>query len=262
MTESITQETRSLVEGDHLVSVLEALGTHDLAGAILGWLNESAQVDEFFAFERPTDFDAHPSSVLALGAHPQIAERVEAYCSHFHRFDPINHLLTAQDPDAQAIRISPGQISDRNYRLVCYERPHFVEKVSLWCNEGSHWVVASFFRTADAGVFTDANLDAISRCGRLVFPIIRKHRLLQSIGATGTSTEVLIKRLQRRLEALPVKLTSRQLDVCARTAVGMTAYGIALDLGIKTSSVVTYRRRAYDRLGIATGHELSRLLLI
>jgi DNA-binding CsgD family transcriptional regulator len=36
----------------------------------------------------------------------------------------------------------------------------------------------------------------------------------------------------------------------------MTAEATALDLGISPASVLTYRRRAYQRLGISSIHQL------
>jgi DNA-binding CsgD family transcriptional regulator len=43
---------------------------------------------------------------------------------------------------------------------------------------------------------------------------------------------------------------------------GYTSVGIGLDLNIAQSSVVTYRRRAYEKLDISTQNELFTLCLI
>lgn len=51
-------------------------------------------------------------------------------------------------------------------------------------------------------------------------------------------------------------LSRREAEVCARVLYGMTSYGIALDLGIGKESVMTYRKRAYARLGIGSQREL------
>lgn len=69
-----------------------------------------------------------------------------------------------------------------------------------------------------------------------------------------------LKYYRHRLVALDCRLTVRELDVCARSLLGMTAEGTALELGIKQSSVVTYRKRAYARLGISSQSELFRLI--
>ena len=51
-------------------------------------------------------------------------------------------------------------------------------------------------------------------------------------------------------------LSRREAEVCSRILYGMSSYGIAVDLGIGKESVMTYRKRAYQRLGIATQREL------
>ena len=57
------------------------------------------------------------------------------------------------------------------------------------------------------------------------------------------------------------RLTTRESEICERILIGYTSTGISLDLGIATSSVNTYRRRAYEKLGIATQNELFSLCL-
>lgn len=51
-------------------------------------------------------------------------------------------------------------------------------------------------------------------------------------------------------------LTRRESQVCARILFGLFTNGIALDLGIGKESVMTYRKRAYQRLNIGSQHEL------
>lgn len=80
-------------------------------------------------------------------------------------------------------------------------------------------------------------------------------------GLEGVPTpDLALQMFRQRLAALQCGLTGRELDVCARTLIGLTAEGIALDLNIKKSSVSTYRKRAYARLGISSHSQLYRLL--
>jgi DNA-binding CsgD family transcriptional regulator len=82
----------------------------------------------------------------------------------------------------------------------------------------------------------------------------------QSGRASGRPQDETLWHYRRLLIALDRGLTPREIDVCARALLGMTAEGTALDLDIKKSSVVTYRKRSYERLGISSQHELFRLL--
>lgn len=65
---------------------------------------------------------------------------------------------------------------------------------------------------------------------------------------------------QRRLYLLEVGLTERERKVCALALAGVSIEGSAYELGIKKSSVITYRKRAYARLGISSLNELFLVL--
>lgn len=62
--------------------------------------------------------------------------------------------------------------------------------------------------------------------------------------------------VETRLQHLFPRLTRREQQVCARATVGMSVEATALDLGIAKTSVMTYRKRSYQRLGITSVHEL------
>lgn len=62
--------------------------------------------------------------------------------------------------------------------------------------------------------------------------------------------------IDRHIAGAPEQLSPREAQVCARILYGQTTTGIALDLGIGAESVMTYRKRAYRRLEIASHREL------
>jgi DNA-binding CsgD family transcriptional regulator len=51
----------------------------------------------------------------------------------------------------------------------------------------------------------------------------------------------------------------REAECAAGVIAGLTAEKIALMLGIKATSVITHRKRAYDRLGVSGQRELIAL---
>jgi DNA-binding CsgD family transcriptional regulator len=56
-------------------------------------------------------------------------------------------------------------------------------------------------------------------------------------------------------------LTGRETEVCLRILSGFSSEAIAADLGISLHSALTYRKRAYDRLGISSQNELFGIVL-
>ena len=67
--------------------------------------------------------------------------------------------------------------------------------------------------------------------------------------------------LDARLRALCPALTAREAAVCRALLRGRSSPEIARSLGLRTSSVQTYRKRAYAKLGVATLPELFQRLL-
>lgn len=67
--------------------------------------------------------------------------------------------------------------------------------------------------------------------------------------------------LSSRFAAIPSSLSKRECEVCARIVYGMSMKEIARDLGISSETGVTYRKRAFLRLGVANRAELLRRLL-
>ena len=83
---------------------------------------------------------------------------------------------------------------------------------------------------------------------------------LSNAPTAGTPRSVVHTVISKKIAPFD-RLTERERDVCERILLGYTSIGIGLDLNIAPSSVVTYRRRAYEKLGIATQNELFALCL-
>jgi DNA-binding CsgD family transcriptional regulator len=62
-----------------------------------------------------------------------------------------------------------------------------------------------------------------------------------------------------RLRVIRHELTRREVEVAARMLAGQSLREIAESLGVAHSSAVTYRERAYRRLGVQNLKELRTL---
>jgi DNA-binding NarL/FixJ family response regulator len=61
---------------------------------------------------------------------------------------------------------------------------------------------------------------------------------------------------ERLVTLLDARLTVREAMVLSRILKGLQTEGIALDLNVKPASVVTFKQRAFGKLGITTQAEL------
>jgi DNA-binding CsgD family transcriptional regulator len=86
--------------------------------------------------------------------------------------------------------------------------------------------------------------------------VVSKHVSLVENANNFSLALTSLKEIEATLEASNVKLPRREAEVCARILYGISSAGIALDLEIGEETVATYRKRTYQRLGIATQREL------
>jgi DNA-binding CsgD family transcriptional regulator len=104
--------------------------------------------------------------------------------------------------------------------------------------------------------FTREELSRLHGQTATLASIAAKHiELTQRESKSGTPISSLVE-IESGISESGEALSKREAEVCARILYGMSAAGIALDLGVGIESVTTYRKRAYHRLGIATQREL------
>jgi DNA-binding CsgD family transcriptional regulator len=65
-----------------------------------------------------------------------------------------------------------------------------------------------------------------------------------------------LEAIERCVATAPSALPRREAQVCSRILYGISSLGISLELGVSEETVMTYRKRVYHRLGIATQREL------
>ena len=127
------------------------------------------------------------------------------------------------------------------------------------CGQGDDIESFNFYRTKEEGPFGVADYNVAIESAALILPFIRCHRAI--IASPAANRSETLTRFSSRLMRLPNRLTQREIEVCARALIGMSVEATALDLGIRNTSITTYRQRAYHKLGISSQNELFALVL-
>ncbi len=185
---------------------------------------------------------------------PRIAERLahDYVDADWFRRDPNLPLVLATGPEVRTVNLAMifGRYS-REYRRRFFDASHIVDKVAISARiEDDRWLYANFHRLAESGPFGHAERHVLAQHGPLLAAALtRHHQLIRSAKSLDTSAS--------HFKAL----TPRERDVCAAILRGLTLRGVAASLGVSFNTVLTLRRRAYARLGIATERELVRLSL-
>jgi DNA-binding CsgD family transcriptional regulator len=109
------------------------------------------------------------------------------------------------------------------------------------------------FLRAGGRVFVSVQRWLLKLVGEVLAAAVRKH--FSYTHAIKGQHSFLIGRVLSEGPAF-VKLTSRERLVCLGILTGHTSESIALNLSISVNSVLTYRKRLYEKLGISSQNEL------
>jgi len=188
---------------------------------------------------------------------PHIADLLPAYSLTYKRLDPIGDLYqaAARPGDIAVQRVHPGDIGSAEFRRRFFDEPGIVERISLVQRGANGWRGLNVARHRSDGVFSDRELDALAGLARLALPMLPLARPSGAIGTMVTSAQ-----LEERFAHRWPTLTPRERQVCARAAIGLSVEATAIELGIAKTSVVTFRQRAYRRLGVTSPFELCGLV--
>lgn len=244
---------------DGLSEIIKAVGTEMFAASIAHLMFNCFKVAEFFVFQRTAASDT-PVMLLSDSLDDRSGNRARSYCGGFFRLDPIYSVLNDANPDGTyAIRIRADEIHNTAFRNTCYTQPGIAEKLTLASKLQDHIIAISVFGHEVDGGLDAAQVSELNQLGHLLLPILNLHFRL--IASTDREKRISSRDMEVCVARAFPELTQREIAVCARTILGVTAEGIALDLGIKQTSVLTYRRRAYTRLNINSINQLSTILI-
>ena len=188
---------------------------------------------------------------LALAKHT-----AKKYIAEYWKYDPANRLAGNARAAELSARFGPREINEKAYRRDCYNNHDLVDRFSILRKRNQTTMRLNLYRSKSHGRFSDAQINTIVEVSNVLFALVTKHQDLSQHEEPPAETA------RRRLLLAEPALSPRELDVCVGIVCGQTSEAIALSLCLSLNTVLTYRKRAYSRLGISTQNELMRLLMI
>lgn len=235
--------------------LLAAVGTEEFGPtvreAVLGATSGAHRLYLFEASGR------EESSLQYCHGEAGLADLLPVYTSTYHRIDPVCDAYRAAPRlgDAAILRLRPADIASRGFRRRFFDDADIVERVSILQRGAEGWRVLNVARHRSDGCFSDRELEALLGIAGVTLPMLPLNR-----ARVAPRPSLTIGQLERRFALHFGALTARERQVCARAAIGMTVEATAIDLGIAKASVLTYRKRAYQRLRVSSPYELCSLV--
>ena len=243
----------------NIARLIEVVGTPKFETEMFHAAHAATNCEHVTAFA--TCKNSAPRILLAAntGTRPIAKSVGEKYLARFWKLDPANHARAFDKRPASytTLRILPRDIDDSSYRHECYTSTRLQDRFSVMQSRSGEVYRINFYRGVRSGRFAESDFDRIVNSADLFMSLLVKHDAINGPGAKGIGPDLFVNRLRLLEPAMP----SRRTEVCAAIMLGMTSEAIALKLGISVNTVLTYRKRAYSRIGISCQNELLRLIL-
>jgi DNA-binding CsgD family transcriptional regulator len=188
---------------------------------------------------------------------PGLVDLFPAYRKSYLRLDPVSEAYRAAPHVDNVVmqRVRPSHIDSAGFRRQVFEDAGIVERISVIQRGADSWRVMSVARHASHGCFSDIEIGSLIGMAGLVLPMLPMNR-----NPRREFRRLTLCQMEQRFATRFSELPPREREVCARAAAGMGVDATARDLGIAPSSVLTYRRRAYQRLEVKSPIELCALV--
>jgi DNA-binding CsgD family transcriptional regulator len=248
--------------------LLEAPHNAEPAAKMLDFLNAMVPVDYLSLVEYVSQGGVAAPALVEGHAGDRQRSQVTADCfalyrKHFWREDQgtqiaqhLNRSQAASTP-VTALHFSAGDILVDSWRTSIYDRANLADRLSFFYSPvpGSAFAI-NLYRDNAQGPFQPSEIQRLLG----VAPLLKQtHRGALRSGPAEAQGQPLASRIAAAESALRRKLpelSPRELAVCARIACGISADGIAADLDVAPSTVITLRKRAYTKFagrGIMAG---------
>ena len=240
--------------GDVTPAVL-AIGRPDFPKILIDTLRGQAGVGHCMVFALTRAGAA--SCLLDAGNIPTGSDLGAAYAGQFHESDPNRDALFEGEGSAPIMlpSFAPRMYGAR-YRKIFFNDSDIVDKcaTAIWVDDTCFYV--NFYRITSQGRFGDAERARLQAIAPAIGASVARH--FQRV-ATATPDQSLAGLFATR--APLSALTPREQEVCRRILLGFSSEAISQSLGISLHSTLTYRKRAYERLGISAQNELFAIVL-
>ncbi len=224
---------------DYVAQCIEQLGSRAFFEPFFDMVHSVFGVDQFMVFFMgPTE---RMECLLSRDfADDALAERLgRAYTKGGYVADPNRasiEQLTPGETQAVHLRELAGKMAD-DYRERFFEQPGLTDKVSILTADEIGKYYINLYRSQGRCSFIDENLFTSSAQVHLIAALITQHyRLNQSLSSEG-----------------PLAILSdRERQICQGILRGKKMEAISAETGVATSSAITYKKRAYAKLGITS----------
>lgn len=262
---SVPTDSDIAINSAAVCRLLNSIGSADhtsLANAILDLLNQHIEVADCTILAFEAERNPRIISVASLTDDRKIFQCASNYARQLFQHDRIQlhlrSLLPQLEIDGIAVhRQTLAQIIDVELRRLYNNTLGVVDSMAITIKTGHQkWITTHLCRHRTQGAFEQDEIDTILQLASLIATSAARHCRFEADGEGDFHASV-----SDGIDELCSRLTKRERQVILRIIDGVTVEQIARDLCLKPTTVITYRSRAYEKLGISSRRELFSAVL-
>lgn len=226
-----------------LSAVIEEIGRDGFAGRLLDLLDYNIGADHCAIFQLK-DYEL---TEVAFACNDDAAAVPK---SDLTPYDVKRQLSQTRLPSA---RVEMCSIAGANEPLL--NGSHKRQRIMICAQKPQAAYCLRILRLPHRERISDGQMDHLRELADLLISLVVQHVELLVRKPNLTPALTSLGEIQECITSA-TDLSRREGEVCARILYGYSSCGIALDLGIGKETVMTYRKRSYQRLGIGSQREL------
>lgn len=226
-----------------MAATIEAIGYERFYPRFFSLMSKIARIDQYMVFEFCDSWDSPRCRLAHNIQRPELGLQLASlYMEGNYLNDPLLAKLAAEaaeHPTQPACELLLRKTLSPVYRRRFYNVPDIQEKFAIAANdeESGRLYYINFYRSAETG-FNVQEITFLEQSSALISSLLLRHFREERQG----------RGVQKHL--LAAGLSEREAQICELIVAGHTAKTIARKLNLAESSIVTYRKRAYQKLGV------------
>ena len=240
-----------------LSSLIESIGRPNFTDRFFALIHAICECQHVSIFR----FNAgrKPEGIYAqsIGQNRDAEVCAKRYTERYWHLDPINEMDTIDDGNLAGVYTLAADIPANDYRNACYTSVGLGSRLTIFGqSDGPAESRARLNVYVRGKFFSESSIEKLFESSQVLLSLAQRHA--DDLPMAGSRNAPDFEHLLR--SKIP-SLTPRETQVCAQIARGLTSEGIALELGVSINTVLTYRKRAYERMGITSQNELMRAFM-
>ena len=243
--------------GQQIGHLIGTVGTDAFERSLFAAAHGATGCSHLTAFVSEPRSSARPLVAANCGPGNLARAVADRYIRHYWDLDPANDFAESGGlPESGAALLTRSDdIGSARYRSDCYTKIDLGDRFSLIRRSREQLLRINFYSCRGSSFDETAIHDILDSADVLMALLARHEDTRPSSNPFGQES------FAARLRSWQPAMTQREIQVCDGIARGLTSEGIAIENGISINTVLTYRKRAYARLGISSQNELLRYVM-